>query len=321
MKRALSFILVSFAACAAAAAIDFPKPTAEITRFQIEAITLRDVTFLFELTVKNPYPVNLKFAGVDMDFSVEGNKVFHAASQGGFTVKAKDKKANTFTVALSYEAIIKLVKDYASKDWLNTRIDGTLVIPLPKLAGLPKDISFKYKLDKKIPAIKPRVSVVAFAVKPPTSAQVRDALAKAGSKVPPEQALGALKDLIAGKKPEKPVVDPAELDVPLTVSFTLEVKNDARGPIDFKALDYELLVNGDSLVAGASSSVAAEAGRTLVTVTNVFSAKRLTKNVKTLFAERKGSFQIKGKSTLKLPDEIRKEPIPLSFDEAGAFDL
>mgnify|MGYP001022595893 CR=1 FL=1 len=320
MKRIIAAIML--AACAAAAgAVDLPRPTAEIKRFQVEAISLRDVTFLFELSVKNPYPVKLSFSGMKLDFSVEGSKVFSVADKGGFTVSAKGEKSSTFTVTLAYDAIIKLVKDYASKEWLDTVIDGVLVIPLPTMPGLPKDVRFTYKLSKKIPAIKPKLAITAFTVTPPSAEQVGKAVAKAGSKVPPGKALGVYKDILAGRKPAEPVIDPTELDVPISVSFTLEIRKEAKGRLSFDALDYELIVNGESLVLGKSSQVVKEAGRTLVTVTNEFSSKRLSKNMKALFADRKGSFALKGKAALKLPDEIRKEPVPLSFSESGAFSF
>jgi LEA14-like dessication related protein len=320
MKRICAVIIL--AVCAAAVgALDAPKPTAEIKRFQVEAISLRDVTFLFELSVKNPYPVKLSFSGMKLDFSVEGSKVFSVTDKGGFSVSAKGEKSSTFTVTLAYDAIIKLVKDYAAKEWLDTVIDGVLVIPLPTMPGLPKDISFKYKLSKKIPAIKPRLAITAFTVTPPSAEQVGKAVVKAGSKVPPGKALGVYKDVLAGRKPAEPVIDPAELDVPISVSFTLEIQNEAKGALSFDALDYELFVNGESLVLGKSSKVVREAGRTLVTVTNEFSSRRLSKNLKALFTDKKGSFSVKGKAALKLPDEIRKEPVPLSFDESGAFSF
>ena len=297
------------------------KPTAEIRRFQVEALTLRDVTFLFELAVQNPYPVELSFSGMTLDFSVEGAKVFSAQSKGGFKVPARQEKANTFTVTLEYDAIIKLVKEYASKEWLNTVIDGVLVIPLPKLPGLPKDIRFTYKLEKKIPAIKPQVALVGFSVQPPTAAQVAQALAKAGKKADPAKAQKVFADVLAGRKPEAPVIDPAELDLPLSVSFTLEIRNDAKGPLSFQKLGYELFVNGETLVLGDSSGVVREGARTLVKVTNTFSSKKLSKGVRAIFSERKGSFAVKGSASIKLPDEIRKEPVPLAFHETGTFSL
>ncbi|PKL09043.1 MAG: hypothetical protein CVV51_05895 [Spirochaetae bacterium HGW-Spirochaetae-7] len=320
MKRiwSLAFLVL---VVGVAGALDVPKPTAEIKRFQVEAISLRDVTFLFELSVKNPYPVKLTFDGMKLDFSVEGNKVFSVADKGGFSVAAKGEKSSTFTVKLEYGAIIKLVKDYSTKEWLTTVIDGVLVIPLPAMPGLPKDVSFSYKLSRKIPAIKPRLAITAFSVTPPTPEQVAAAVAKAGSKVPPGKALGVFKDVLAGRKPADPVIDPADLDVPLTVSFTLEIGNEAKGKLSFDSLDYELLVNGESLVLGKTAKVVREADRTLVTVTNEFSSRLLSKNLKALFADRKGTFAVKGKASLKLPDEVSKDSIPLSFDESGSFSF
>ncbi len=326
MKRTAAALLVSvvlFSAASAAWALNIPKPTAEITRFQLDSITLRDVTFLFDLAVKNPYPVSLSFKGMTLNFTVEGAKVFSASSQGGFTVKANKQRTNTFTVTLAYDAVIKLIKNYVSKEWLDTVIDGTLVIPLPKIPGLPlpDDITFKYKLSKKIPAIKPNVGILNFKVSPPTAEQVRAALIKEGKKTDPKKALGVFKDVLAGRKPAAPVIDPAELDVPLTVSFTLSIKNEAKGPLSFNGLDYELFVNGERLVKGQATSIVREAEKSLVTVTNVFSSKQLSKNVKELFSSRKGRFGVKGSASIKLPDEIRKDPIPLSFDESGHFSI
>ena len=320
MKRAAATTLLLVIA-AALWAFDIPKPSAEITRFQVEAISLRDVTFLFDLTVKNPYPLKIAFDGVTLDFTVEGAKVFTASSQGGFSVGAKDEKTSTFTVTLAYDAIIKLVKAYISKEWLNTVVNGTLVIPLPRMPGLPKNVTFKYELEKKIPAIKPKVEVVNFSVMPPTADQVKTALIHAGSKTDPRKALGVFKDVLAGRKPSEPVIDPADLDVPLTVQFTIAVRNEAKGPIAFNSLHYDLVVNDEHLVAGDATEVVKKPGEDLVTVTNVFSSSKMSKRVKELFRDRRGTFGIQGKASLKLPDEIRKEPIPLSFNESGVFSL
>jgi LEA14-like dessication related protein len=298
-----------------------PKPSADITRFQVDAISLRDVTFLFDLTVKNPYPLALSFSGLTLAFTVEGARVFTAASQGGFSVAANGQKTSTFTVTLAYDAIIALVANYTSHDWLDTVIDGTLVIPLPKMIGLPNDITFTYRLAKKIPAIKPRVALLDFSVRPPSREQVTEAIARAGAKTDPGKALGVFTDLLAGKKPAAPVIDPADLDVPLAVGFTIEIRNEARGPLSFDRLGYELTVNGERLVVGESTKIVKEPGRDLVTVTNTFSSARLSRQVRALFSARTGTFGVKGSASVKLPDEIRKEPIPLSFEETGSFSL
>ncbi|MGO9308980.1 MAG: LEA type 2 family protein [Spirochaetia bacterium] len=298
-----------------------PKPTAEMRSFQVQAISLRDVTFLFDLAVKNPYPVPLSFKGMTLAFTVEGVRVFTASSQGGFTVPANGEKVNEFTVTLAYEGIMKLVTDYTSRDWLTTVINGTLEIPLPKIPGLQDSVTFTFSLTTKIPAIKPRVALLDFRVLPPSREQVAEAIGRSRKGGDVDSAHNALSDILAGKDPSTPGFDPADLDVPLAVSFTLEIGNEAKAPLSFDKLGYELTVNGESLVAGESTEIVREPGRDLVTVRNVFSSAKLSRNVRSLFAAREGSFGIKGNALIKLPDEIRKEPLPLAFDEAGSFSL
>ncbi len=320
MRRTLALIAL-LAGVLPAWSLPFPTPTANLTRFEVSSISLRDVTFLFELTVKNPYPVPLSFSGMSLAFKVEGTPVFTAQSQGGFSVPGNGTKSNTFETSLAYDGIIKVIKDYASKDVLATTIDGNLVIPLPRLPGLPGTYSFSYSLQKKIPAIKPKVSVLDFSVKPPTREQVKDALVKTGSKVDAGKALGALQNVLQGKKPPAAVVDPSDIDVPVSVSFTIALANEAKAQLSFPKLGYELYVNGDKLVTGESTSVTQEAARSLVTVVSTFSSKSLSKNVRELFSSRKGDFRLKGTASVKLPDEISKTPLPLQFDESGSFSV
>ncbi|MCX7654946.1 MAG: LEA type 2 family protein [Treponemataceae bacterium] len=312
----IALLIVSFPLWA-----QLPKPSAELKRCELQSMTLRDVTFLFELAVKNPYPVGLSFSGMSLDFSVEGAKVFSTQSQGGFSVPANQEKVNTFTVTLTYEAIMKLVKEYTTKEWLTTVIDGVLLIPLPKIPGLPPDISFTYKLEKKIPAIKPEVRLLDFSVDPPSATQVSQALIQAGKKADPGKARQVFTDILSGKKPETPVIDPAELDLPLSVSFTLEIRNDAKASLVPQKMGYELFINGEPLVLGEAPTVINEGSRTLIKVTNTFSSKRLSQGIRSIFAERKGTFEIRGNATIKLPDEIRREPVPLVFREGGSFSL
>jgi LEA14-like dessication related protein len=313
--------LLLLATAPAAFAAILPKPTAELKRFEVAAISLRDITFLFEVAVKNPYPLALPFDGMGITFSVEGTKVFTAASRGGFTVPASGTKSNTFTVALVYADVIEVVKDYATKDYLATAIDVSLSIPLPKLPGLPKSIPFSWKLTKKIPAIKPRLAVLDFRVVPPTQEQIRAALVSAGKKVDAGKALGVLKNVLEGKKPPAGVIDPSEIDVPVSVSFTIELANDAKADLSFAKLGYDLAVNGDPLVAGESAQVVRREGRSLITVVSTFSSRSLSQNVRKLFQDRSGTFTLRGTAAIKLPDEIRKEPVPLKFEEGGSFSI
>ena len=297
------------------------EPKAELKRFEVAAISLRDITFLFEVAVKNPYPVSLPFDGMTLGFSVEGAKVFTAASRGGFTVPASGTKSNEFTVALAYADIMKAVREYASKDYLRTVIDGTLSIPLPNLPGLPKSYTFDWSLQKLIPAIKPRIAVLDFRVVPPTQEQIKKALVEAGRNLDAGTVLGALQNILSGKKPAANVIDPSQLDLPVSVSFTIELANEAKAALSFAKLGYELVVNGDPLVSGEATDVVQEAGRSLITIVSTFSSRSLSQNIRRLFTDRKGSFTLHGSAAVKLPDEIRKDPVPLDFEEGGSFSI
>lgn len=327
---ALALVLAFAAAAGLGAQLKLPKasgvplPTAEITAFELSALSLRDATFRFELTVKNPYPVELSFSGMTMNFSVEGRKVLAVKDQGGFKVPAGKTKASVFEVALAYEGVIALVKDYVEKEWLDTSIDGRLTIPLPRLAafpGLPPEASFDYKLAKRIPAIKPKVEIRAFTVKAPGPEAVAKGLAAASSKAKPEAVADYLGALAAGRKPAAAPVKPTDIDVPFTVGFTLAIRNEAKGALGFEGLDYGLAIGGVDLLKGRSGKVRREGNATLVDIESTFSSRKLAQAVIDVFAARKGDFRVTGQASLALPKEIRPTPVPLAFDESGSFSM
>jgi LEA14-like dessication related protein len=318
---ALLALLVLLTSCQTMFAGGIAEPKAELKRFEVAALSLRDITFLFEVAVTNPYPVSLPFDGMGFDFSVEGAKVLSAESVGGFTVPASGSKSNAFTVTLAYEDVIRVVRDYASKDYLLVVIDGTLSIPLPNLPGLPKSYTVDWSLKKMIPAIKPRIAVLGFKVVPPTQEQIRKALVEAGRALDAGTVLGALQNILSGKKPATSVIDPSQLDLPVSVSFTIELANEAKAVLSFARLGYDLAVNGDRLVAGEATEVVREAGRSLITVVSTFSSRSLSQNIRRLFLDRNGTFTLHGTAAVKLPDEIRKDPVPLDFEEGGSFSI
>lgn len=296
-----------------------PKPTATVTRFALDSLTLRDVTFAIEVTVKNPYAVALSFDSLALNFAVEGQKVFSTKTKDGMSIPANGQKANTFKVTLDYAGVIGLVKNYAEKDWLKTVITGTLVLPLPKLPGLPPDLTFTYNLEKKIPALKPTVSIRDFTVKAPDPKEVEKALKAQAAKFDLNEVVGFLGDLISGKKPKKALVDPTTLDVPFSLSFTLALENSSKAALSFKGLDYSLLVDGVDLLKGQTTNVKVQGPVTLVTIETQFSSKKLGAALQKTFAARKGSFQILGQAEVQVPKEIRDTPVPLAFDEKGSF--
>ena len=331
MKKLLPFLFVIFVA-SLGRSFDIPKPTAFIKNFDIQSISLHDITFLFDIAVKNPYPVDIRLDAVKMKFLIEGKQLLETESGKGLKIRANGESSNMFTVTLKYTDIIGIVKDYSQKEYLMTVVDTVIVIPIPSMAGygfitkdmaqnIPKNVTLKYTLKKQIPALKPTVSIANFSVKKPTLSEVTDALGKSGKKdVDPNKTLGMFEAIISGKKPEK-VIDPASIDMKLTVNFDIVLKNDSKAKLSFTKLDFEFFVDSAPLVNGQTSAIRDAGDRQVLTVANQFSTRALAGPVLNAFKNRKGAFTLKGHTFIKLPDAVKKEPVKLLFNEAGDFNL
>ena len=303
-----------------------PKPTATLEKFDVKQISLRDITFTFDIGIHNPYVIDLRLAGVDLDFSVEGNKVFHTTAAQGFSVKAKGKTVATFDVTLTYESIIKLIRDYSSRDYLVCDTDGMIRIPIPNtLKGLPPTVDLPFKLSQQIPAIKPKVNIARFTVTTPTVAEVRESLensaAAAVKDLDAKKVWTMFNSLVKGKVVDKPVIRPEDIDLKFKVGFDIELQNETKAPLDFTSLQFNFLVNSSPLVKGSAAEVKKTGTTTILRVVNEFSSKNLTPDVLNAFKTGSGIFTLAGGTTIQLPPKILAHPLQLEFKEDGAFKL
>lgn len=309
-----------------AIAAKLPEPTATLEKFDVKQISLRDITFTFDIGINNPYMLNLTLAGVDLDFSVEGNKVFHTTAAKGFTVKAMGKAVTSFDVTLTYASIIKLIQDYNARDFLTCNTDVLIRIPIPKtLRGLPDSVDLPFQLSRKLPAIKPKVSIAGFNVVTPTVAEVKESLqAAATAKVKnldAQKVWNMFDAMVKGRQSEKPVIKPEDIDLKFKVGFDIVLKNETQAPLDFKSLQFQFLVNSNPLITGNTSEIKTTANTTILRVENEFSSKKLTPNVLKAFQTGAGTFVLSGNADLQLPSEILDHPLRLEFKEDGSFKL
>ena len=98
------------------AAKALPKPTATIKKVDLEAISFKDIDFLFVVSIKNPYPIGINLDKVTFDFAVEGHKLFSTTTKGGLKLKAKKSSDTRLKVNLTYDSIIKAVRDFSRKE-------------------------------------------------------------------------------------------------------------------------------------------------------------------------------------------------------------
>lgn len=298
-----------------------PKPTAEIINFDIDSISLTDITLLFDVEITNPYPVKLKLSRVESTFYVE-NKQFFKTSTDQLKIKAKGKETTRLLVNIKFADMAKIVKDYKDKDSLECVVDMVVVLPLPKaVSGLAKEVTFKFNLKKNVPAIKPEINIANFTVIKPSKAEIEEAIKKAANKNLNADAItsmfGAILD---GKNPAK-VIDPSDLDLKLKVNFDVVMKNKTKAAIFFNDLNYNFNVNSSKLVDGYTKDIQNKQGEYILSVNNVFSSKALGASILKAFKDGKGDFALTGFSMVKFPDKIKKTPLKLNFNEKGVLSI
>ncbi|MDH4262000.1 MAG: LEA type 2 family protein [Spirochaetia bacterium] len=303
-----------------------PKPTATIEKFDIKKISLRDITFTFDIGINNPYPVAVNLDAVELDFSIEKNKLFHTSTSKGFKVDAKGKAVNSFDITLTYESIIQLIKDYNSHEYLLCDVDVSVFIPIPKtIKAIPETVKLAFKLDQQIPAIKPKITIAKFTVIPPSQKEIEDAIKKSTvetvKKADPQKVRNMYISLIQGKPAQNQVVNPDDLDLKFKVNFDIILENLAKAPLKFNTMQFDFLVNSDLLVNGNSTALQGSDNKTVLRVVNEFSSKNLSKQVLSAFKDGKGNFTVKGNTSLDLPPSIIKHPLLLNFKEDGNFNL
>ncbi len=296
------------------------RPTAKIEKFGIHVISLRDVTFFIDVSIKNPYPLPLKLSHLDLQFDVEANRFFTTRTDKGFSIAPRNSKTNRFLVKIRYSDVMNVVRNYSDRDYLSTQTHVTIAIPLPDIQGLPPDVSFSFTLDQKIPALDPDVRITDFRVRQPSTDDIQQALADAGKNTSPGKVQRQLADLFAGK-PANEVIDLQDLDLKITVDFTILLANRSETPLSFDSLDYMFYVNGAPLVEGKTDRVREENGRYELPVHNTFSTRSMADSIIQAFRRGEGTFSLKGHTFLRLPPSVTAEPVRLNFDEKGNFDL
>jgi len=300
--------------------VKIPKPTAEIVNFDIEAISLTDITLLFDIEVSNPYPVKLSLSKVESVFFVE-NKQFFKTSTNKLKIKANGKETTRLFVNIKYADMAKIVKDYQSKDSLECVVDMVIVLPLPKsVSSLAKDITFKFKLKKEVPAIKPEINIANFTVTKPSTEDIEAAIKKAKKNLNADAVRNMFGAIIDGKNPVK-VIDPSDLDLKLKVNFDVVMKNKTKAAIFFNDLNYDFKVNKSTLVNGYTKDIKNKPGEYTLSINNDFSSKALGAAVLKAFKDGKGDYSLTGFSMVKFPDKIKKTPLKLNFNEQGIVPI
>ena len=310
--------LIAFTACQIPDSIQ--KPSATLKSFTVQSISLRDITFRFCYNIYNPYFVSLKLDGLDFIFYVEGKQLFATKTGKGLKIEARKNVENNFDVTLKYDDIIKIVSDYSKKEMLQCKVDVKILIPLPKIAGLPENLPFQYSVIKEIPALKPKVSLANFKIEKPSLSDISKALTEKKSSLNASTVQSMFAGLLSGKKVSE-VISPSSIDIPIKLDFDIVLKNETAYKIAFSKLNYNFSIANSKLLNGVTKDIVTNNNECIIKVSNEFSSKNLLKGVLAVFNKKKGNFAFSGETSLKLPSSVKGDDLKLSFDEKGQFNI
>jgi len=322
MKKKL-FLLLIFPFFITCASLNFTqKPEAKIQKVSIDSISLKDVTFLFNIDIKNHYPLKIKLNKIALNVKIEGKQFLKTTTARGLNLRANGLTKSKFKLNLKYKDILRIIKSYSKKDYLNCTIDLDIIIPTPAFAQkIKKNITIHYTLIKKIPAIKPSLKIINFKIEKPNLKEISKSLKRnAIHNIKPKKVFGMFQKLIAGKRTRK-IIDPKKIDIPITVSFDIELKNNTRAKLLFKKLQYTFYINNNKLIQGNTASIKTSGNKSIISIKNKFSSRVLGKSILKTLRQKKGKYSLKGEATLKLPDNISGKPLPMKFDEKGNFNF
>lgn len=322
MKKTIILFLISFIALSCASlSILSKKPEVSVKKFDIESISLKDVTFRFDIELTNPYPIAFKLDDIGFNVKVEDHQFLKTRTKKGVTVSAGGSEITPVTIKLEYEPIMRIIKDYSNKDYLECMIDMDIVIPLPEmLHSIKKNITFDYTVKKKVPALKPSVKISSVKIDAPSLDTIKEKLLATKKDVSPENVFKMFNDLISGSRLSD-IGILKSVDFPITISFDIEVQNNTRASIYFTSMAYEFIINGERLIRGETRNIKNTNGRSIIQVTNRFSSMSLGSSVLKMFTSRQAQYQLTGYSFIKLPDEIKSDPLKLDFGDKGEFHL
>ncbi|MBN1497394.1 MAG: LEA type 2 family protein, partial [Spirochaetes bacterium] len=193
-----------FLSCAALQSLIGTKPEVRLKKFDIDSISLSDITFLFDFELTNPYPIGFTLDDIGFNVRIEGNQLMKTRTKKGVTVRAGGSEVTSVTVKLVYLDIIRLIKDYTERDYLDCAFDIDIAIPLPEaVQSIKKNITFDYTVQKKIPAMKPTFKLANLQVKAPTMQEIQKSLVETGKKnLDPVKIFNVLDGLISGRGAE-----------------------------------------------------------------------------------------------------------------------
>ena len=248
------------------------KPELSSRGISIDSLDSEGITFKYDYSISNPYPVSLSIAGIsakieyDGTDNVENPPSFTVATKNGLSIAANENASNAMNFVVPYDTIlnfVNIVQSLSGKTSLPFAVQGNITLDLSAvgLSNLTLPIP---KLSVAIPVFKPKLSVNTDSVQFDTSnislANVTTAL---GLTVISDPSI--LTDITSGNASSAAVNALQKTNLNVGLNFNLDVAKEGTAPWNFAVNTCGLTSTDGSSLANVSpdsstSTISSESG-------------------------------------------------------------
>lgn len=290
------------------------KPTVTFKDFQFKEITLNDMTMLFSLDVENPYPVTLYLDSIQSQIYIDTFSLFSLQSADKLKLSRNSKTNKTFALTITYDQLIKAVKEYYNKDSIVITIKGTIAFSLPPSIQIVQSIAVPFTIKKEIPTIKPTIDIAHFKLIPPSLSDLKNIIKNINPLEIPSLYTD-IQNFCQGKGVPDSI---SKFDIPLSVAFDIIIKNKTKAALVGKSLNYNFILH-DSEIAKGQPTIQNADGASKINCVTTLSTKNISKGLTQAIAQKNIQYTMKGNMLFNAALKGTELPVPFTINQQGTI--
>lgn len=290
------------------------KPTVNFKNFQFKEITLSDMTMLFSLDIENPYPITLYLDSIQSQIYIDTFSLFSLQSADKLKMPANSKTNKTFAVTITYEQLIKAVKEYYNKDSIVMTIKGTIAFSLPPSIQIAELIAVPFTIKQEIPTIKPSIDIAHFKIIPPSLSDLKN-IVKNINPLEIPSLYTDIQNFCQGKGIPDSI---SKFDIPLSVAFDIIIKNKTKAALAGKSLQYNFILH-DSEIAKGHPTIQNADGASKINCLTTLSTKNISKGLAQAITQKNIQYTMKGDMLFNAALKTTVLPVPFTINQQGTI--
>ncbi len=290
------------------------KPTVSYKGFQFKEITLNDMTMLFSMEVENPYPVTLYVDSIQSQIYIDSYSLFSIKSSDTLKLPKNSRTIKTFSVTITYDQLLKAVKEYYNKEVITLAIKGDIAFSLPPSVRFIDSVVVPFTVKQEIPTLKPSIDIARFKIIPPSFSDFKSIV----KNINPLEIPSLYKDLEAFAKGQAFPESITKYDIPISIAFDIMIKNKTKAILSGKSMNYNVVLH-DSEIAKGNPTIQNAAGASTINCVTILSTKNISKGLANAIVQKNINYTLKGDMLFDATLKGSQLPIPFVINQQGTI--